>query len=225
MAAPHSSPSIRPSDGCRADANAKSSGSAPPPTAIPAMTRGWDRTSPQSARSEKTNPAEFPRRWPYRAKFAATLRTPGRCNGDRKSTRLNSSHPSNSYAVFCLKKKIYYTTGRRPVFPVLLFDVTNNPYTPEQIADMARERGIKWLIVKNDRQVDTDKSSGDKTIDDKDAIFDAMKPDFKHIESLNNYEIYRRKMAGETDDEDEVVFYCCGDHQDLHSFPTRRSSD
>src|SRR5438876_7343144 len=24
---------------------------------------------------------------------------------DRKSTRLNSSHPSNSYAVFCLKKK------------------------------------------------------------------------------------------------------------------------
>src|SRR5690348_18401542 len=25
--------------------------------------------------------------------------------GDRKSTRLNSSHPSISYAVFCLKKK------------------------------------------------------------------------------------------------------------------------
>src|SRR5438309_7108729 len=31
---------------------------------------------------------------------------------DRKSTRLNSSHSSNSYAVFCLKKKIqgYYST-------------------------------------------------------------------------------------------------------------------
>src|SRR5690348_18039560 len=27
------------------------------------------------------------------------------CLGDRKSTRLNSSHPSISYAVFCLKKK------------------------------------------------------------------------------------------------------------------------
>src|SRR5690348_18121067 len=26
---------------------------------------------------------------------------------DRKSTRLNSSHPSISYAVFCLKKKIH----------------------------------------------------------------------------------------------------------------------
>src|SRR5690348_17907076 len=29
-----------------------------------------------------------------------------RYRADRKSTRLNSSHPSISYAVFCLKKKI-----------------------------------------------------------------------------------------------------------------------
>src|SRR3712207_6983091 len=28
-----------------------------------------------------------------------------RANGDRKSTRLNSSHANISYAVFCLKKK------------------------------------------------------------------------------------------------------------------------
>src|SRR3712207_7066535 len=27
------------------------------------------------------------------------------CTGDRKSTRLNSSHANISYAVFCLKKK------------------------------------------------------------------------------------------------------------------------
>src|SRR5437667_10527683 len=32
-------------------------------------------------------------------------RPPGRVE-DRKSTRLNSSHITNSYAVFCLKKKI-----------------------------------------------------------------------------------------------------------------------
>src|SRR5699024_8770732 len=30
---------------------------------------------------------------------------PARMTGDRKSTRLNSSHVSISYAVFCLKKK------------------------------------------------------------------------------------------------------------------------
>src|SRR5690625_6223892 len=29
-------------------------------------------------------------------------------NGDRKSTRLNSSHVAISYAVFCLKKKMMY---------------------------------------------------------------------------------------------------------------------
>src|SRR5690348_17680267 len=31
--------------------------------------------------------------------------------GDRKSTRLNSSHPSISYAVFCLKKKKQHRLG------------------------------------------------------------------------------------------------------------------
>src|SRR4051794_41405410 len=33
------------------------------------------------------------------------LRDEDRVRVDRKSTRLNSSHPSISYAVFCLKKK------------------------------------------------------------------------------------------------------------------------
>src|SRR5438876_11041427 len=35
---------------------------------------------------------------------ASCLPSSTRCR-DRKSTRLNSSHPSISYAVFCLKKK------------------------------------------------------------------------------------------------------------------------
>src|SRR2546427_6138130 len=38
--------------------------------------------------------------------------------GDRKSTRLNSSHSQISYAVFCLKKKIIYRSiGRTYVDP------------------------------------------------------------------------------------------------------------
>src|SRR5690606_42126617 len=40
----------------------------------------------------------------YRVNLSLTA--PGRgCPGDRKSTRLNSSHVKISYAVFCLKKK------------------------------------------------------------------------------------------------------------------------
>src|SRR5207245_11223173 len=36
---------------------------------------------------------------------AASIIKPALSRGDRKSTRLNSSHGSISYAVFCLKKK------------------------------------------------------------------------------------------------------------------------
>src|SRR5438876_8779306 len=39
------------------------------------------------------------------AQAGKAWRKPLRVVQDRKSTRLNSSHPSNSYAVFCLKKK------------------------------------------------------------------------------------------------------------------------
>src|SRR5438876_7655357 len=40
------------------------------------------------------------------AVYWCLIRRPPRRSQDRKSTRLNSSHPSISYAVFCLKKKI-----------------------------------------------------------------------------------------------------------------------
>ena len=92
----------------------------------------------------------------------------------------------------------FYTTGRHPKFPALLFDVTNNPYSPEEIAALARERDIKWLIVKDDLQIEAD-----QMIDDKKRIFEALRPEFKQIESLNNYDIYRRRMPGETDDDDD----------------------
>src|SRR2546430_7975478 len=49
-------------------------------------------------------------------------RDPRGGDGDRKSTRLNSSHSQNSYAGFCLKKKnelghtahVFYAAARRP---------------------------------------------------------------------------------------------------------------
>src|SRR6266487_2716310 len=49
--------------------------------------------------------------WRAPGRTVRSARRPGRIQrgsrspGDRKSTRLNSSHPSISYAVFCLKKK------------------------------------------------------------------------------------------------------------------------
>src|SRR5689334_24274786 len=40
----------------------------------------------------------------YKTPFGLRLRAVGEHPADRKSTRLNSSHSSISYAVFCLKK-------------------------------------------------------------------------------------------------------------------------
>src|SRR2546430_7278018 len=40
------------------------------------------------------------------------VRAVHRADGDRKSTRLNSSHSQISYAVFCLKKKNYGGSGK-----------------------------------------------------------------------------------------------------------------
>src|SRR5690349_23482162 len=42
---------------------------------------------------------------PYQYRFQVIVDPAG---GDRKSTRLNSSHVEISYAVFCLKKKIHH---------------------------------------------------------------------------------------------------------------------
>src|SRR5689334_24714186 len=50
-------------------------------------------------------------------------RTPGGGAPDRKSTRLNSSHSSISYAVFCLKKKTHFKLS--PPTPFLL--ISPNP--------------------------------------------------------------------------------------------------
>src|SRR5690348_17592891 len=55
------------------------------------------RSRPASAAAAGTPPAPEP--------AAPTGTAPASTGRDRKSTRLNSSHPSISYAVFCLKKK------------------------------------------------------------------------------------------------------------------------
>src|SRR5689334_24494300 len=53
-----------------------------------------------------------PAGWPFSSprsradRWAGKLAVRSFSAGDRKSTRLNSSHSSISYAVFCLKKKI-----------------------------------------------------------------------------------------------------------------------
>jgi hypothetical protein len=97
----------------------------------------------------------------------------------------------------------YYATGRRPQFPVLLFDHTVNPYSPEQIRAICRERNITWVIVKQDLQ-----NEEDAVDEEKDRITSALEDDFEQVESLTNYDIYRRvdpnakKDSDDNDDDD-----------------------
>src|SRR3989475_1668678 len=52
-----------------------------------------------------------------------TCGTGGDAKGDRKSTRLNSSHSQISYAVFCLKKKSVETLNIRTRHSTLTYPI------------------------------------------------------------------------------------------------------
>jgi len=84
----------------------------------------------------------------------------------------------------------YYATGRRPRFPVLLFDHTVNPYSPEEILEISRRRNICWLILKKNYQ------RNDEPVEDKSRLLDLLRGDFAPVQSLANYEIYRKNAGG-----------------------------
>jgi hypothetical protein len=84
----------------------------------------------------------------------------------------------------------YYTTGRRPRFPVLMFDRTVNPYGPEEIIEISRRRNICWLILKKNLQMN------DEPVEDKTRLLQLLRSDFAPVQSLANYDIYRRNANG-----------------------------
>ena len=92
----------------------------------------------------------------------------------------------------------YYTTGRHPQFPVLLFDNTVNPYSPDEILKLARERNIRWLIVKQDLQ-----DEDEQLEQQRDDLTELLEQEFEQVASLKNYEIYRRKDSGKSDEDDD----------------------
>jgi hypothetical protein len=83
----------------------------------------------------------------------------------------------------------YYATGRTPRFPALMFDHTVNPYTPQEILEIGRQRNICWLILKKDLQLNSD------PVEDKAQLLDLLRGDFSRVESLDNYDVYRRSAS------------------------------
>jgi hypothetical protein len=81
----------------------------------------------------------------------------------------------------------YYTSGRRPRFPVIMFDHTVNPFAPEEIRRIAFARNIRWLIVKNDLQVNGE------PVEDKARLLALLLQDFHLVQNLGIYDVYRRE--------------------------------
>jgi len=92
----------------------------------------------------------------------------------------------------------YYATGRRPRFPVLLFDHTVNPYSPEELLQIARERNIGWVIIKQDLQ-----DEDEHVEEERNRITEVLEQDFEQVESLGNYDIYRRRDPNKKSEGDD----------------------
>jgi hypothetical protein len=80
----------------------------------------------------------------------------------------------------------YFATGRRPRFPVLMFDRTVNPYSPRELAALAVARDVRWVIVKKRLQVNGD------PMPELPAVLARLQPRFHVVAELRNYVIYGR---------------------------------
>jgi hypothetical protein len=83
----------------------------------------------------------------------------------------------------------YYGTGRRPQFPVLMFDHTINPYSPQEILALSRSRNICWLIIKKNLQLNED------PVENRAHLLELLRGDFAPAQSIANYDIYRRDAS------------------------------
>jgi hypothetical protein len=81
----------------------------------------------------------------------------------------------------------YFATGRVPQFPVLLFDPTTDPYSPEQTVALARARNIRWLVVKRQLQIRED------PMPQRQVTLDMFLQDFTLDTQLHGYDVYRRR--------------------------------
>src|SRR5205085_1975417 len=137
--------------------------------------------------------------------------------GDRKSTRLNSSHSQTSYAVFCLKKKNTQDAFSRSgwLWPV---DSKGEPLKATSymavgfyLAKYVNKKSDMDLAAKGLRAKEWNNSLKTKL---------SLLP--KKLFRIRMSRNFGMKMLTMTN-----LFFFCLFHlpRDLHSFPTRRSSD
>ena len=81
----------------------------------------------------------------------------------------------------------YYTTGREPRFPMLVFDTTTTAYAFEEALKLKGNPELRWLIVKREQQLEDGKiNSGLR------QLAKQLEPEFTKVKRLRNYDVYRR---------------------------------
>jgi hypothetical protein len=81
----------------------------------------------------------------------------------------------------------YFATGRTPQFPVILMDNTVNPYSAAELATLARQKNVRWVIVKRRLQLQ------EQPISFHAKLIELLSADFHREEQLADYDIYRRR--------------------------------
>ena len=84
------------------------------------------------------------------------------------------------------EEPFYFVTGRVARFPVPFFDPTIDPYSPAEIASLARSRNIRWLIVKTGVQTREDPTPN------RAELLRLLMQQFKFAAHLRGYDVYRR---------------------------------
>jgi hypothetical protein len=83
----------------------------------------------------------------------------------------------------------FFATGRAQPFPTTIWDITGEPYSPGEVAAMARTRNIRWLIVKTHPQLNEDPTLN------RAATLDLLMKEFTLAAHLHGYDVYRANPA------------------------------
>jgi len=93
--------------------------------------------------------------------------------------------PSESLAMLPGEEPVFFALGRRPVLPSVYFYDVATPYSPDELARIADERGLQWVFVKDRLQLVSEPPLNQ-------AIVAALTARATLVDRVGAYRIYRR---------------------------------
>ena len=94
--------------------------------------------------------------------------------------------PDESLAMLPGEEPVFFALGRRPVLPSVYFYDVATPYSPDELARIADERGLRWVFVKDRLQLMSEPPLNQ-------AIVAALTARATLVDRVGAYRIYRRE--------------------------------